>query len=287
MRKHVSGAAKRCKGFMRRHKTGAAIILVILGVITVISFFVLPLVIVQYLFRHEASEPFFQAKWSAGDALSYFVGFCSFLSTAVLSGVAIWQNKRFKQENDVAQERLEKLTRQANEQAIVNKIIEMESSNLSKLENVIEKFSKAGSLQSVESSLAESLPTGRIDNTQDELLRLRVQHKLMQQSKELSDAWFELTRCLATDGRLVRNDKDPFKMSIANFYTASKKLITDNKMNRGQEVLESSTSALLDAQNEFTSEREKYLRKKHMTLNKVIYGNLPLDKIKEIYYWED
>ena len=44
-----------------------------------------------------------QARWGAGDILTY-------VGTVSLSLLAVWQNKRFKEENDKAQERLERIS---------------------------------------------------------------------------------------------------------------------------------------------------------------------------------
>lgn len=48
MGKCDSGVAKRCKGLIQEHKTGATILLVILGIIAVIVFFVLPLILASH-----------------------------------------------------------------------------------------------------------------------------------------------------------------------------------------------------------------------------------------------
>ena len=59
-------------------------------------------IIVQWLFSKPASSEIFHAKWGAGDILTY-------ASTVALGLLAVWQNQKFKEENDKAQERLEEL----------------------------------------------------------------------------------------------------------------------------------------------------------------------------------
>ena len=76
--------------------------------------------VLQFLFSLEAPKPFLQAKWSAGDILTYS-------STILLGLLALWQNQRFKNENDATQEKLEALSTRANELQITSKLIEHES----------------------------------------------------------------------------------------------------------------------------------------------------------------
>lgn len=77
----------------------------------------------SYPFSIKAPVSWLEAKWSAGDILTYASG-------VSLGLLAMWQNQRFKEENDKSQERLEKLTIQANELNIIDKIIENETRKL-------------------------------------------------------------------------------------------------------------------------------------------------------------
>ena len=57
--------------------------------------------------------------------------------------IAAEQNKRFKEENDISQQRLERIVSQANELAAINKIIEIESARLERLRIAFDEFSAA------------------------------------------------------------------------------------------------------------------------------------------------
>lgn len=74
-----------------------------------------------------------QARWGAGDLLTY-------VGTVSLSLLAVWQNKRFKEENDKAQERLERISQQANELAIINKILEHEEHRIERMNVALSRF---------------------------------------------------------------------------------------------------------------------------------------------------
>lgn len=58
------------------------------------------------------------------DNPDFWYGYMAYFGTVVLAAVAVWQNRIIKEENDAAQEKLEELTIQANEQSA--KVIEME-----------------------------------------------------------------------------------------------------------------------------------------------------------------
>ena len=71
--------------------------------------------VLHCIFSIDAKVPFWQAKWSAGDILTY-------TSSVILGLLALWQNQRFKTENDKAQARLETLSIHANELQITSKL---------------------------------------------------------------------------------------------------------------------------------------------------------------------
>lgn len=94
----------------------------------------------SYPFSIKAPVSWLEAKWSAGDILTYASG-------VSLGLLAMWQNQRFKEENDKSQERLEKLTIQANELNIIDKIIENETRKLQEAQICWDDFAMRVSLQ--------------------------------------------------------------------------------------------------------------------------------------------
>lgn len=75
--------------------------------------------IIHCLFSLSAKNDWWEAKWSAGDILTY-------VSTVSLGLLAVWQNKKLKEESDVSQQRMERVAKQANEIAMISKIISYE-----------------------------------------------------------------------------------------------------------------------------------------------------------------
>ena len=51
----------------------------------------------------------------------------TYASTIILGLLALWQNQRFKEENDKSQERLEKISNRTNELQIISQLIEHEN----------------------------------------------------------------------------------------------------------------------------------------------------------------
>lgn len=94
--------------------------------------------VLQFLFSLEAPKPFLQAKWSAGDILTY--SSTTYSSTILLGLLALWQNQRFKNENDATQEKLEALSTRANELQITSKLIEHESERINLLRTQFQTF---------------------------------------------------------------------------------------------------------------------------------------------------
>ncbi|WP_087974839.1 hypothetical protein [Oceanobacillus rekensis] len=65
----------------------------------IVTAFLLPIVIVQVLFKLPAKLHFFQAEFSAGDIISYSATFLTFLSTSFLGILALYQNDKLGKTN--------------------------------------------------------------------------------------------------------------------------------------------------------------------------------------------
>lgn len=96
-----------------------------------------------------------QARWGAGDLLTY-------VGTVSLSLLAVWQNKRFKEENDTAQERLERISQQANELVIINKILEHEENRIKIVKNAIKIFDNYSDLTNILAHQTDSIRGGNL-----------------------------------------------------------------------------------------------------------------------------
>ena len=62
--------------------------------------FVMPLITVHILFKIAATHMFFQANWSAGDALAFFISFESVLATGMLGYASYYANRNAQKNNE-------------------------------------------------------------------------------------------------------------------------------------------------------------------------------------------
>ena len=64
----------------------------------------------------------------------------TYASTIILGLLALWQNQRFKEENDKSQERLEKISNRTNELQIISQLIEHENERINLLRKLFQEF---------------------------------------------------------------------------------------------------------------------------------------------------
>lgn len=85
----------------------------VLALSILILIIVIPLLI-NYLFKQAPLNSFFAAEWTAGDALGYHGTTLSFLSTTLLSIMALWQNHIIEDKNNKHTALLEKMEKEKN-----------------------------------------------------------------------------------------------------------------------------------------------------------------------------
>lgn len=66
-------------------------------------------IIIHILFKIKLDIKWIEAEWTAGEFLAYYGNVLSFLGTIVLSSLALWQNKKIKDESDRHTQYLENL----------------------------------------------------------------------------------------------------------------------------------------------------------------------------------
>lgn len=79
-------------------------------IIICIAIFALPLIVVHALYKCHLGIDWLISDWESGDVLSYIAGFETLFGTALLGALTLWQNERFKEENDNSQDRLQKIS---------------------------------------------------------------------------------------------------------------------------------------------------------------------------------
>lgn len=225
-------------------------------------------ILIHILFVTDAPCDKLQAQWGAGDILTY-------TSTVALGLLAVWQNQKFKEENDKAQERLEELTKQANELSIIGRMIDNKSKKLDNLRHAFSDFeaacnvgtitslctssTKIASAHSKLSEYAQKLP--RLCNT----LETEIAGNWGVKYKDISSKIFKLNS-------LALKIVDQCSGIVSA--KEKKKTYDDGKI-----------TALLkeyaEAYDEFSEARDSYIMETEFLLNAISYKNITLEEIRE------
>lgn len=215
-------------------------------------------ILIHILFVTDAPCDKLQAQWGAGDILTY-------TSTVALGLLAVWQNQKFKEENDKAQERLEKLTQQANELAIIGKIIDNRSAKLQRLQACffeLEIVSSPGTIGSVCSRAADMSERRSLLSECSRDLTIKVENLIIEisgnkgiPSQKVYDAILGLSDATG---------------KVIDYYCSE----TSDSI--GKETL----SEYVAAHQEFIKYRTIYLSRTERVLNKISYEDVSLADIR-------
>lgn len=226
---------------------------------------------VHILFKIKTGPEWLKAEWGAGDILTY-------ASTVALGLLALWQNKRFKEENDISQARLEKLTEQANEQAIINKIIEIESGKLSETRKAVDAFCNI-----CDPVLNfPNLFAGQLYSEQQYHERL---YMCAQQKRRIDEAFSELLGTLNVELSEENKFSHMFLSNAAKYKNAVEASIKHiSRMSHDVEAMisDKELESLYAIRNEFDKSRNGFMRQREDLLRRIIYDNLSKDEIKKI-----
>ena len=223
---------------------------------------------VHIAFSYSAPCEWVRAKWGAGEILTY-------VSTVSLGLLAVWQNKKFKEENDLSQARLEKLTTQANELSVISKIIEYETANYEELRKAIQSFEKALDFYPTMTELRQKGET----TTGREIVFITESHRIRLAAQELWDV-------IDDDIRLSDRDKDTIEKSLDEIVEAADKVIEAIHAELANPEDHSFAGALSNFEAAFKTYKEAIIE--HQTKAKIkyeqlVYGNLSLEEIKKMY----
>ncbi|MCD7883791.1 MAG: hypothetical protein LUI87_08850 [Lachnospiraceae bacterium] len=223
--------------------------------------------IIQILFSINAPCDFLVAKWSAGDILSY-------IGTVSLGVIALWQNSTFQEENEKSQERLKDIALRANELVLTSKIVEYESENLKELKVNLIEFSEACDPQTFGILLA---------NNDDDSQKLVISAQLEQR---IDKSFMALGRSLRIDSEIKKNDESSLKNMYAVLYAEAKNILGKFRDDPSRDMA-SDLAVMAKIRDDFWKEREAYLVSREQKLRKLLYGDLSLAEISELYNESD
>lgn len=201
-----------------------------------------------------------QAKWGAGELLTY-------VGTISLGLLTVWQNKRFKEENDKSQERLERLSQQANELAIISKILEREEHRIENVKEVLHKFDEITNVLNI---LGKARESREKDDTISEMAR---------SADELNIVFSDLLEQLFNDPFTSTSE---LRVNVAVIFFHAKDLIKqlmkpDNSVDK--KGLEDYCKRLTASKLEYISLESNYILTIVRIYDSLLYGNVSLADI--------
>ena len=225
-------------------------------------------ILIHILFVTDAPCDKLQAQWGAGDILTY-------TSTVALGLLAVWQNQKFKEENDKAQERLEELTKQANELSIIGRMIDNKSKKLDNLRHAFSDFEAACNVGTITSLCISSTKIASAHS------------KLSEHAQKLPRLCNILETEIAGNWGVEFTDISSkiFKLnSLALKIVDQCSGIVSAKGNK-ETYDDGKITALLkeyaEAYDEFSEARYSYIMETEFLLNTISYKNITLEEIRE------
>lgn len=225
-------------------------------------------ILIHILFVTDAPCDKLQAQWGAGDILTY-------ASTVALGLLAVWQNQKIKEENDKAQERLEELTKQANELSIIGRMIDNKSKKLDNLRHAFSDFEAACNVGTITSLCVSSTKIASAHS------------KLSEHTQKLPRLCNILETEIAGNWGVEFTDisSQIFKLnSLALKIVDQCSGIVSAKGNK-ETYDDGKITALLkeyaEAYDEFSEARASYIMETEFLLNAISYKNITLEEIRE------
>lgn len=220
---------------------------------------------IHCLFSIAAPNDWLRAKWSAGDILT-------FVSTIALGLLAIWQNLKFKEENDLTQGRMEELTKRANEISMVNKIIEYESERLTRLRTNNQNFIDSCNTEAMLVDLSD------IAHQPSDFMRTYVKIQMNSREKRIRLSGLELMGTL----QIYEADMEIIHLieSLSEYSKASLELIEAVRTN---ELIEEKGAKKSELEKKYINCASALILKKERLINRLLFENLSMDQIRTMY----
>lgn len=248
--------------FCRKYK-----IILIWGLISIVA-----AVAIHFAFYFPAKQEWLVHQWEAGDILTY-------ISTVALGLLAVWQNQKFKEENDNAQaimdkqntdaqKRLEKIISESNEQNFVTRIIDFETQYLVRLE-------KAG-LEVLDYSqtytLVDTIQKAEKSDGDVSVTAIYTQ---------FTQAYTHLTATYFSGMMVVDVDITPMINCFKELHTITSSVIT--QYNKLKKFDASFVDEHLEVRKKALTELNSFLDKRRRILHQVLTGDLAADDVKLLY----
>lgn len=209
---------------------------------------------------------YFATKINIFDNADFWYGYMAYFGTVALAAVSLWQNKAFKDENDNAQERLERINKQANEIDTINKIREFEHTRIHNLYKYLDELEKECNHNNISISLHGCLN----------------EKIIITQTIEKCDFLFlAVSRELRVDMRGDKLKDELFEL-CSDLYNAAVELLGAHD-DRKTEV-EACETKLSKIWKQYFITKERYINSVQSDFRRLLYENLSLEEVRSIYY---
>lgn len=218
---------------------------------------------------------FLEANWEAGDVLT-------FVGTALLGWLAIWQNEELKEENEKSQKRLEQITKEANQ-------LTLEANKLSSLSKIVDyELGKKADMEKKIKQFEESLSVQEIVQAIDKETEEVDMNVVVGLEERLDNAYLQI--CIEFDMPIKFDNEineDDYCKVIRDINKEMKKLISLLKCDRKlsdivliKDIIKNINRLRMDME----TQKNLYFKTKREKLDFLIYGNEEiLDGLEKIY----
>lgn len=225
-------------------------------------------ILIHILFVTDAPCDKLQAQWGAGDILTY-------ASTVALGLLAVWQNQKFKEENDKAQERLEELTKQANELSIIGRIIDNKSKKLDNLRHAFSDFEAACNVGTITSLCISSTKIASAHSKLSEHAQ-KLPRLCNMLETEIAGNWGVKYKDISS--KIFKLNSLALKIVDQCSGVVSAK---ENKKTYDDGKITALLKEYAEAYDEFSEARDSYIMETEFLLNAISYKNITLEEIRE------
>lgn len=173
----------------------------------------------------------------------------------------------------------------SNDINIINKIIEFESKRLEQLQIALNKYSKIVDPFAINAKVIKYC-NSIIDEKNINHNDFRME--LIKLEEDLDCEFLNLTRLLLLDNNLEPNEQESFKTIIRLAYKNAKELIvfyldTISEYEQIEFISEGKTKFYQKVFKDFKLNKEIYFQEQEIKLKRLLYENLSLDEIREMY----
>ena len=225
-------------------------------------------ILIHILFVTDAPCDKLQAQWGAGDILTY-------ASTVALGLLAVWQNQKFKEENDKAQERLEELTKQANELSIIGRMIDNKSKKLDNLRHAFSDFEAACNVGTITSLCISSTKIASAHSKLSEHAQ-KLPRLCNMLETEIAGNWGVKYKDISS--KIFKLNSLALKIVDQCSGVVSAK---ENKKTYDDGKITALLKEYAEAYDEFSEARDSYIMETEFLLNAISYKNITLEEIRE------